>query len=126
VQSRTLLGFVAAAAMTFVLATPAAVSAQEPVPTPEPQTQQQAQEPESSTLEGELVSVDAEAKEITVKRESGEEVVIAYSDATEISGAQNDAAGLATMTDARVTVHFTEDEQTRAKTATRIVVQPRG
>jgi hypothetical protein len=29
------------------------------------------------------------------------------------------------MKDGRVTVHFTEDAQTKAKTATRIIVQPK-
>lgn len=77
-------------------------------------------------MEGDLVSVDADAKKITIQPASGAELEIAYTDTTEISGAQKDAAGLATMKDARVTVHFTEDEQTKAKTATRIVVQPKG
>jgi hypothetical protein len=77
-------------------------------------------------VEGTLVSVDADAKKITIQPASGAELVIAYTTTTEISGAQKDAAGLATAKDARVTVHFTEDAQTKAKTATRIVVQPRG
>jgi hypothetical protein len=45
-----------------------------------------------------------------------------YNDSTEISGTQG-AAGLATMTEGRVTVHFTEDAETKAKTATRIIVE---
>lgn len=69
--------------------------------------------------------VDTDAKTIKVKPATGAELVIAYTDTTEISGAQKDAAGLATMEDAKVTVHFTEDAQTKAKTATRIVVQPK-
>jgi hypothetical protein len=129
VQIRTLMGLAAAAAMTFVLATPATVSAQEPQPRPQTETQPPAaadHADHAEPIEGDLVSVDADAKEITIKQASGEELVIAYTDATTISGAENDAAGLATTTDAKVTVHYTEDAETKKKTATRIIVQPRG
>jgi hypothetical protein len=130
VRIRTLIGLAVAAAMALVLAT--RVSAQTPDPTP--QTQAQPPSPSDqpgasqqlrSPVEGVLVSVDANAKEITIKPASGAELLIAYTDTTEISGAQKDASGLATMKDAQVTVHFTEDAQTKAKTATRIIVQPK-
>jgi hypothetical protein len=116
--------------MAVVLVTPAATSAQTPAPPPPTQAQppaagEQAPQPLRSPVEGDLVSVDADAKKVTIQPASGAELVIAYTDTTEISGAENDAAGLATMKDARVTVHFTEDAQTKAKTATRIVVQPK-
>ena len=75
-----------------------------------------------SPVEGDLVSVDASAKRITVKPATGADLIFTYTDTTEISGAQKDAAGLATMKDARVTVHFTEDAKTKAKMATRIIV----
>ena len=65
------------------------------------------------------------AKTITIKPVTGADLVFTYTDKTEISGAQKDAAGLATMKEGRVTVHFTEDAQTKAKTATRIIVQPK-
>ena len=126
---RTLLGFAAAAPLALVLATPA--SAQTPPP-PSPQTQAQRPAPADqdrqqlrSPVQGDLVSVDTEAKRITVKPATGDNLVIAYTEKTEISGAEKDAAGLATMKDARVTVHFTEDGQTKARTATRIIVQPK-
>lgn len=117
---RILIGLAVAASMTLFVATPS--SAQTPAPAP----QEQAQPPEAGeqTVAGDLVSVDVDAKKITVKPASGEELVFAYTDSTEISGAKDDAAGLATMSDAKVTVHFTEDADTKAKTATRIVVQP--
>jgi hypothetical protein len=67
--------------------------------------------------------VDANAKRITVKPATGPDLIFTYTDTTEISGAQKDAAGLATAKDARVTVHFTEDAKTKAKMATRIIVQ---
>ena len=127
---RTLLGLAVAAAMALVLVTPASVSAQTPAPTPETQPQppapsEQAPQQLRSPVEGDLVSVDSEAKKITIQPANGAELVLDYTDTTEISGAQKDAAGLATMKDARVTVHFTEDAETKAKTATRIIVQPK-
>ena len=130
---RTLIGLAVAAAMALVLAMP--VSAQAPAPTPQtPQTQAQPPSPNpparasqqlQSPVEGVLVSVDAGEKEVTIKPATGADLVIAYTETTEISGATKDAAGLATMKDARVTVHFTEDAKTKAKTATRIIVQPK-
>jgi hypothetical protein len=118
--------------MALVLVTPASVSAQTPAPTPQTQAQPPAPSDRSpapqqvrSPVEGSLVSVDADTKKITIQPATGAELVIAYTDTTEISGAQKDAAGLATMKEARVTVHFTEDAQTKVKTATRIVVQPK-
>jgi Cu/Ag efflux protein CusF len=123
VRIRTLIGLAVASAMALVLATP--VSAQTPAQPPSPSDQPRASQQLSSPVEGVLVSVDADAKKITIKPASGAELVMAYTDTTQISGAQKDAAGLATMEDAQVTVHFTEDAQTKAKTATRIIVQPK-
>jgi hypothetical protein len=124
VRIKTLVGLAGASAVALVLATPVSVSAQTPPPTPQAQAQPPAAQ-QRSPVEGDLVSVDAKAKTVTVQPASGAEQVIAYTDKTEISGAQKDAAGLATMKDARVTVHFTEDAKTKAKTATRIIVQPK-
>jgi hypothetical protein len=123
VRIRTLVGLAVAAGMALVLATPASVSAQTPPPSPQTQAQPPAAQQLKSPVEGDLVSVDADAKKITIKPATGPDLVIAFTDTTEISGAQKDAAGLATMKNARVTVHFTEDAQTKAKTATRIIVQ---
>jgi hypothetical protein len=112
--------------MAVVLATPASVSAQTPSPTPQaqpaPASQDRAPMALKSPVEGDLVAVDATTKTITIKPATGAELVFTYSDKTEISGAQKDAAGLATVKEGRVTVHFTEDAQTKAKTATRIIV----
>ena len=123
---RTLLGLGVAGAMAVVLATPAAVSAQTPSPTPQaqpaPASQERAPMALKSPVEGDLVAVDATTKTITIKPATGADLVFTYSDKTEISGAQKDAAGLATVKEGRVTVHFTEDAQTKAKTATRIIV----
>jgi hypothetical protein len=114
--------------MAVVLAAPA--SAQAPSPSPaQPAAQtpaapaSQAAQPLKSPVEGELVSVDTTAKKITIKPMTGANLVFTYDDKTDISGAQKDAAGLATQKDATVTVHFTEDAQTKARTATRVIVE---
>lgn len=131
---RTLLGLAVAAVMAVVLAAP--VSAQAPSPTPQTQAQPAAQtpapapagqaaQPLKSPVEGELVSVDAATKKITIKPLTGADLVFTYNDKTDISGAHKDAAGLATMKEGRVTVHFTEDAETKAKTATRVIVEPK-
>ena len=125
---RALIGLAVAPALAVVLAAPA--SAQTPSPTPQPQAQApaapaQAAQPLRSPVEGELVSVDAATKKITIKPLTGADLSFTYNDKTEISGAQKDAAGLATMKEGRVTVHFTEDAQTKARTASRIIVEPK-
>ena len=122
---RNILGLAVAAAMAVVLAAP--VSAQAPSPAPQAQAQPptQAAQPLRSPVEGELVSVDTATKKITIKPLTGPDLVFTYTDKTTISGAQKDAAGLATMEEGRVTVHFSEDADTKAKTATRVIVEPK-
>jgi uncharacterized protein with LGFP repeats len=132
VRIRTLLGLAVAAVMAVVLAAP--VSAQTPSPTPQTPAQPSVQtpapagqtaQPLRSPVEGELISVDTVEKKITIKPLTGADLVFTYDDKTEISGAQKDAAGLATMKEGRVTVHFSEDAKTKAKTATRVIVEPK-
>lgn len=74
---------------------------------------------------GDLVRVDAEAKKLTVKTAAGAEMEFLYTDSTEVTGAKDGAAGLATMKEGRVTVHFTEDAEGKTKTATRIIIHPK-
>ena len=120
---------IALSVFVFVLGTAVSVSAQTPQQAPPQQAPPAADQSQSqqlkSPVEGELLSVDTEKKEVEIKLASGSEVKFTYSDTTEISGAEKNAAGLATMKEARVTVHFTENAQTKAKTATRIIVQPK-
>jgi len=128
VRIRALLGLAAAAATAVVLAAP--VSAQAPSPAPQAQAPSpapagQAAQPLRSPVEGDLVSVDTVGKKITIKPLTGADLSFTYNDKTEISGAQKDAAGLATMKEGRVTVHFTEDAQTKMRTATRVIVEPK-
>jgi hypothetical protein len=83
----------------------------------------QAQRPDPVPVQGVLTNVDADAKLITIKPAEGAEVQFQYDEATQIEGAKTGAAGLASMKDAQVTIHFKEDG--KAKLATRIIVQPR-
>ena len=124
-----------ALALTLALALPAFAQtgpppAQNPPPTaaPErqaPDRQAPARAAQPTMVSGELVNVDTTAKSITVKTADNNEVKFLYTDKTDVSGAKDGAAGLATLTDAKVTVHFTEDAQSKTKTATRIIVEPK-
>ena len=115
-------------ALLFWLGT-APAQAQQPEQ-PQPPVAQQpkapAEQPKAlAPIEGDLLDVDAEAKTLEVKTASGTEVKFKYNDKTEITGVKDGAAGLATMKDGKVTVHFTEDAATKEKTATKIVIQPK-
>jgi hypothetical protein len=76
-------------------------------------------------IRGELIDVDAEDKMLTVMTASGNKVQFIYNDATQVSGARDGVAGLATMKNVQVAVHFSEDSAKKTRTATRIEVQPR-
>jgi hypothetical protein len=113
---------IAAIALSVVaLAGAPALLAQQPPQQPE---RPAAAQPSGPSLTGDLIKVDSTAKTITVKAADGAETVFAYNDATTVTGAK-DVAGLATMTNQRVTVNFNENAQTKAKTATKITVQPK-
>lgn len=113
-----------ATALTLTLALGAApvFAGQNPPPSEQQPPAKAAQAP---VVRGELVSVDATAKSLTVKTADNTEVKFLYDDKTEISGAKDGAAGLATMTSGRVTVHFIEDAQAKTKLATRVIVEPK-
>ena len=85
-----------------------------------------AEQPKSAQVQGELANVDAAAKTITVKVADGSEMQFAYTDKTEVTGAKDGVAGLATAKNSRVTVHFNDEAGAKTKTATRIVIQPKG
>ena len=114
-----------AAAALFVA--PALAGAQSPSPSPSPAPTQapapSAAEPRADKAEkakGELVKVDATAKTITIKGADGVETEFAYTATTEVPGASDGVAGLATKSGSKVTVHFTSDMG--KKTATKIEV----
>jgi hypothetical protein len=101
----------ATALMTLILGT-APAAAQTPAP-PAPREKAPAPPQEKAKaapaqIKGELVSVNATAKTITVAGADGKDMVFAYNEATVVSGAKEGVAGLATMTRSQVTVHFTE------------------
>jgi hypothetical protein len=75
----------------------------------------------SQTVKGELVSVDDAAKSITIKDDKGAEQKFAYDDKTDVSGAREGIAGLATRAGSKVTVKFTDGAA--GKLATKIEVQ---
>jgi ribosomal protein S5 len=84
------------------------------------QTQEAPAKQQPSSIQGELVAVDIEAKTLDVMTAGGETVRFSYTDATEVVGEQEGIAGLATLENARVTVHFIEADGQRA--ASRIEV----
>jgi hypothetical protein len=75
----------------------------------------------SQTVKGELVSVDDAAKSITIKDDKGAEQKFAYDEKTDVSGAREGIAGLATRAGSKVTVKFTDGAA--GKLATKIEVQ---
>lgn len=121
-----------------LLSVPAYVAAQDPQPQPQPSQPSQpapAPRPEpapvapmptdapsakSQTVKGELVSVDDAAKSITIKDETGAEQKFTYDDKTDVSGAREGVAGLATQAGSKVTVKFTDGAA--GKVATKIEV----
>lgn len=121
--------FPAIAAALFVAPTLAAAQA------PAPQTPPQSEPPaaaapaqpapkadaKATVARGELVKVDADGKKITVKGADGVETEFAYTDATEIAGGRDGAAGLATKSGSKVVVEYTSDKG--VKTATKIEIQ---
>ena len=120
--------FPALAAALFVV--PALAAAQSPSPSPSP-SPAPTQAPAPSTAEpradkaqtakGELVKVDADAKTITIKGADGVETEFAYTATTDVPGASEGVAGLATKSGSKVTVHYTTEMG--KKTASKIEVQ---
>lgn len=84
---------------------------------------QQAKPADAAQFQGELVTVNVTAKTVTVKNTEGTSQQFTFNEATQISGATNNAEGLAALKQARVTVHYMEDPKTKGKMATRIVAE---
>jgi hypothetical protein len=103
--------FVSIALALSVLAIPAWATQQSPAP--------QA----AATIQGELVGVDTDAQTLTIRDSSGEELEFRYDSETEVTGAQEGVAGLATMSGSQVTIRYVMKDQ--EKTATRIEVHAR-
>ena len=95
------------------------VAAQQSAPPPSEQERAKTPEPVS----GELVSIATDTKTLVVKTMGDKEMTFAYTDQTEIVGAEKGAAGLATMTGSPVTVHYTV--RGTSNVAAKIEVRPK-
>jgi hypothetical protein len=82
-----------------------------------------AQAEAQQTATGELVSIEAKDSSMKVKTATGE-VTIKYDDATKVSGASRNTAGLATMSGSQVVVRYKKDGASNL--ATSIEVKPAG
>ena len=82
-----------------------------------------AQAEAQQTATGELLSIDAKDSSMKVKTATGE-VTIKYDDATKVSGASRNTAGLATMSGSQVVVRYKKDGASNL--ATSIEVKPAG
>ena len=89
-------------------------------PSPSPSRDAQAK-PEEQTARGELSSIDATAKMLSIKPVAGAEQKFQYNDSTKVTGARGGVAGLATESGEQVTVHFKNEGANRV--ATEIEVQ---
>jgi cytoskeletal protein RodZ len=63
---------------------------------------------ERNTVTGELVKVDTDQMEITIKSAEDKEHTFRYADSTKVDGAQEQVSGLATRAGQLVTVYYTE------------------
>ena len=128
--SRVLVAMGAVTLMTYG----SALAQQAPAPTQAPpssvspaippaSSSASAQAEAQQTATGELVSIDAKESSMKVKTATGE-VTIKYDDATKVSGASRNTAGLATMSGAQVVVRYKKDGASNL--ATSIEVKPAG
>ena len=93
----------------------------QPRPQPSPSPSAGQAKPEEQTARGELSSIDATAKMLTIKPTAGAEQKFQYNDSTKVTGARGGVAGLATESGKQVTVHFKNEGANRV--ATEIEVQ---
>ena len=100
---------------------PGAQAPDQPRPQPSPSPSAAQAKPEEQTARGELSSIDATAKMLTIKPTAGAEQKFQYNDSTKVTGARGGVAGLATESGKQVTVHFKNEGANRV--ATEIEVQ---
>jgi len=77
--------------------------------------------PQAQIARGELSSIDATAKMLSIKPTDGAEQKFQYNDDTKVTGARGGVAGLATQSGKQVVVHF--NMQGANRVATEIEVQ---
>ncbi len=109
-------------AMSAAFLTSPSWALQDPAPRPMPEERPAPAERyrQAATATGELTSVDPDEMTITLKGPDGKAWSFRYNEDTEVSGAQQGVAGLATRTGTVVTVHFEGEGEERL--ATRIEV----
>lgn len=95
-------GAFALAFTALVAASPVLAQGQAPAPSQPSQAQA------GTTVQGELMKVDATARTLTVKTATNE-MEFTYNDETKITGAQRGIAGLATMTGSQVVVQYEKE-----------------
>jgi hypothetical protein len=121
--------FTTATAVTLTAFLGSSLAAQQPSPTPSPTPTQPQPAPQTRTeqpkadasLKGELVKVDTALKMLTIKTAEGKTEMVAYNDATKVTGAESGIAGLANQSNTKVTVKFSGPDI--ARVATEIVVE---
>ena len=64
--------------------------------------------------------VDAKANTLVIKTAAGAEMQFRYTDATKVTGASENVSGLATMSGADVTVHYTKQQQDNIATGIQV------
>jgi hypothetical protein len=106
----------------------ASVAAQQPQPSPNPSPdprpapQVRTEQPKAdATIKGDLIKVDTALKMLTIKTAEGKTEMVAYNDATLVTGAESGIAGLANQSNTKVTVKFSGPDI--ARVATEIVVE---
>ena len=77
--------------------------------------------PQAQIARGELTSIDATAKMLTIKPAEGAEQRFQFNDDTKVTGARGGVAGLATQNGKQVVVHF--NTQGASRVATEIEIQ---
>jgi len=97
--------FTTATAVTLTAFLGSSLAAQQPSPNPSPAPSpaqaQPAPQPRAeqakadASLKGELVKVDTTLKMLTIKTAEGKTEMVAYNDATKVTGAESGIAGLA-------------------------------
>jgi YD repeat-containing protein len=108
---------------TFLLAFTFAVGATPALATPSTSLAVQAQEQpaQAQVARGELVSVNATAKLLTIKTADGAEQRFQYTEQTKVTGEKGGVAGLATMSGRQVVIRFTNQGSDRVATEIEIL-----
>ena len=80
--------------------------------------------PAPSTIQGQLVRVDATAKTFSVRTESGLQIMFSYDDQTKVTGSDDDVAGLATISGTDVKVDYVKKGQENVATQIEVMKKP--